>query len=294
MSGSTGEDTQHHHQQQKRDEKTELADLGLLVPNLELATGCSPLYLPGAPPSTLAQSLSQRILTLLHTGDVVGVDELRIWHHPPPTFRGPAFTMANTDNNNDVDENQELDQQQQQQQQDVPTPSIKAFWTLYIDILFISLDGNPFDAAWAAVLAALGDTKLPRAWWDADRQMVVCDDAVAEASKLRMGRWPIAATFAVLEPKQEGGGNNDKQGIAGTSGKNKAWILADPDAFEEGLCEERVTVVVDVRKEEDEREKMKMVKIEKSGGGVIGVKEMRELVGLAEGRWREWRKVLAG
>ena len=55
---------------------------------------------------------------------------------------------------------------------------------------------------------------------------------------------------------------------------------------------------MDVRKEEDdemdEGEKVKMVKIEKSGGGVIGVKEMRELVGLAEGRWREWRKVFAG
>ncbi|KAK4987007.1 hypothetical protein LTR28_001918, partial [Elasticomyces elasticus] len=47
----------------------------------------------------------------------------------------------------------------------------KAYWTLYIDLLFISLDGNPFDVAWAAVLAALKDTRLPRAWWDPDREV---------------------------------------------------------------------------------------------------------------------------
>ena len=165
-------------------------------------------------------------------------------------------------------------------------PEVKAFWTLYIDILFISLDGNPFDAAWGAVLAALGDTKLPRAWWDGDKQMVLCDERVSEAKTLQMNGFPVAATFAVFVGKGERGGEKGK-------GKGKGetkWILADPDDFEEGLCEEGVTVAVDGEDEVQGR----VLRLEKSGGAVVGVRERRELVRLAGRRWREWREVLGG
>ncbi|KAA6413949.1 MAG: exoribonuclease family [Lasallia pustulata] len=114
----------------------ELAALGLLVPNLTLSTGCSPAHLPGSPPSPLAQSLTQRILTLLHTSRLVSLSDLMISHQPPADAADA---------------------------EPPPAPEIKAYWTLYIDVLFISLDGNAFDAAWGAVLAALGDTRLPGA-----------------------------------------------------------------------------------------------------------------------------------
>src|SRR5579859_6498504 len=45
---------------------TEITKNSLLVPNIELSTGCSPNHLPGSPPSLEAQSLSQRMLSLLH------------------------------------------------------------------------------------------------------------------------------------------------------------------------------------------------------------------------------------
>jgi len=237
----------------------EIAEIGLLVPNLELATGCSPAHLPGNPPSTLAQSLNERILSLLHASQLVEADGLRIWHQPPSA--------------NAAEDGDESDEPAE--------PEVKAFWCLYIDILFISLDGNPFDAAWAAVIAALRDAWLPHAWWDIDREMILCDDAISKARRLELRGMPFASTFAVFEPRQQGGGKRKEK---------RAWILADPDTFEEGLCREGISIVVDCANGHT----AKLVKIEKSGGGVIGLKEMREVVEMAGDRWKEWRKIVAG
>ena len=48
------------------DEAAEISSLHLLVPNIDLGTtGCSPSIPPGQAPSALAQSLSQRLYSLL-------------------------------------------------------------------------------------------------------------------------------------------------------------------------------------------------------------------------------------
>ena len=267
--GLREQDGGHDEDGRRRKERHELADLGLLVPNLELATGCSPAHLPGSPPSPLAQSLSHRLLTLLHISDLISLEDLRIWHIPDRVARPERL---------------------EGEEEEEPVPEVKAFWTLYMDIWFISLDGNPFDAAWGAVLAALKDTKLPRAWWDADRQAVLCDDRVAEAQRLRLRGFPVAATFAVFEDRGEGSRERETEKGKGSGRGETKWVLADPDGFEEGLCEEGVTVVVDG---EDGGEG-KVLRLEKSGGVVVGVREMRELVRLAEWRWKEWRDVIVG
>ena len=263
---------EHGEEERKRRDKAQLAELGLLVPNLELATGCSPAFLPGSPPSTLAQSLSQRILTLLHISDLVSLDDLRIWH-TPDSLKGQD-EMEGVEDGHEGEEEEEEEEEQQ-------NPEVKAFWTLYIDILFISLDGNAFDAAWAAVLAALRDTLLPRAWWDADRQMILCSDRRAEATKLRLMSFPVASTFAVFEGKR----GDPREG----TGTKKAWVLADPDTFEEGLCGESITVVVD---EEESMAGMQVLRVEKAGGGTVGIKDMKDLVTLATERWNQWKTVL--
>lgn len=231
-----------------------LAALGLLVPNVELETGCSPAHLPGGPPSAAAQSLAHRVLTLLHTSRLLSLPQLQI---TSPIASTPASDTA----------------------EDAPPPEMeaqqpKAFWTLYIDMLFLSLDGCAFDAAWAAALAALQSTRLPRAWWDADAERVFCSPVRADAISLQLRGCPVPSSFGVFEDK--GGGEKDGAG---------AWILADPDAFEEELCAERVTVVVDAVRG-------KVLRVEKSGGGVVGVKEMRECVEMAWGRAREWTETL--
>ena len=232
----------------------EAKELDLLVPNIELATGCSPAFLPGQPPSTLAQSLSTRIYTLLHSSRLVDGKDLRIWYQPP-----------------DLSDQDAVDEDGQEPVE----PEVKAFWTLYIDILFISLDGNPFDAAWAAVLSALNDVRLPKAYWDPDREMILCENSVADSKKLRLSGLPIAMTALVFKAKEQGR-------------VKKHWVLVDPDSFEEGLCDETVTAVVDCGSG-----KTKLLGVSKSGGSVIGKEEMRDVIGLAETRWVQLNRLLA-
>jgi exosome complex component RRP43 len=262
----------------EEDEGRKIERLGLLVPNVELNTGCNPLFMPGAPPNTLAQTLADRLAGLLHTSRLVRLRELEIWHRPTvPAIKGTGRrdTMGLT---TDVEMHEAgEDDSAESDSDDAPQkPKIKAFWTLYIDILFISLDGNPFDAAWAAVLAALQNTRLPRAWWDADAGMVLCSPLKDEIIPLRLRSLPIASTFGVFEEKKVRGDTP------------RCWVLADPDDFEESLCEEMLTVVVD----RNEDGKVVILRIEKSGGGALGMEGMRRCVEIAEGRRMEWGKVL--
>jgi exosome complex component RRP43 len=235
----------------------EAKELDLLVPNIELATGCSPAFLPGQPPSTLAQSLSTRIYSLLHSSKLVDGEDLRIWYQPP-----------------DLSDPDKMDEDDDEE---APEPEIKAFWTLYIDILFISLDGNSFDAAWAAVMSAMKDVRLPKAHWDADREMILCDDSVAESKKLNLRGFPVAVTALVFRAKEQAQARDKRY-----------WILVDPDTFEETLCDESVTVVVDCSK------KTKILGISKAGGTILGRDELKDIVSLAEQRSAELRNILVG
>ena len=235
----------------------EAKELDLLVPNIELATGCSPAFMPGQPPSTLAQSLSTRVCSLLHSSRFVDEEDLRILYQPPDL--------------NDQDKMEE-------EESETVEPEVKAFWTLYIDILFISLDGNPFDAAWAAVVSALSDVRLPKALWDPDREMILCDDSIAESKKLRLKRIPIAVTALVFKAKEQA-----------QAREKKHWILVDPDTFEEGLCDESVTVVVDCGSG-----KTRMLGVTKAGGTIVGREEIKHILSLAETRWAQLNRLLRG
>ncbi|KAK2760289.1 hypothetical protein FQN54_002357 [Arachnomyces sp. PD_36] len=266
------------------DSSSEIEDYNLLVPNLSLSTGCSPSYMPGAAPSSLAQSLSHQVLSLLHTTQLVRTEDLRIWHHPP------NFSAAEREGEGAMDQDDDEDADE------TPEPEVKAFWTLYIDILIISLAGNPFDAAWAAVLAALRDTRLPRAWWDTDHETVVCSDIASEAKSLTLRGFPIASSYAVFEadaaetwrpvvPRTAQGTKSKTE-----AGTRERWILADPDGFEERLCQERICVVLD--RDSSQCGKVKIISLKKNGGMAVGKEEMREIVGLSTARWEEWKAIL--
>ncbi|KAI1155408.1 exosome complex exonuclease RRP43 [Nemania diffusa] len=248
----------------------ELRDYDLLVPNIELATGCAPDFLPGVPPTTLAQTLSTRIYSLLHSSRVLDVADLRIYQQ---------------DDEGDDDDDDMQDVEGRQGDVDVPAREVKAYWVLYIDILFISLDGNPFDAAWAAVLAALRDTRLPRARWDADREAVLCARREAAAAvPLSLSGLPVACTAAVFTAKER---LKQTQGRSAGGSSGPFWMLVDPDRFEESLCDETVTVVVDCSGEGGGE--TKILGLSKSGGTVVGPEVMRRFVAVAEGRWQEFR-----
>ncbi|KAK3363363.1 ribosomal protein S5 domain 2-type protein [Lasiosphaeria hispida] len=233
----------------------ELKDYDLLVPNIELATGCAPQFLPGVPPTALAQTLSTRVYSLLLAARVVDPANLRIWYTPPKEG-GDAM---------DADEEDE---------EESTKPQLMAYWVLYIDLLFISFDGNPFDAAWTAVMAALRNIKLPQARWDPDRETVVCSRA--NAAPLNIRGLPLACSAAVFLEKEHAEG-----------GEGRHWMLLDPDRLEESLCREVVTVVVDCSSGET-----RLRSIEKQGGTVVGRELVRGFAGVAEGRWKEVSKAM--
>ncbi|RAL10991.1 3' exoribonuclease family protein [Aspergillus homomorphus CBS 101889] len=273
-------------------EESQIQDLNLLVPNLSLSTGCAPGFVPGAPPSALAQSLSYQILALLHSTRLVRAEDLRVW------YEGPSFTGeegGRMDVDVDVDAEGERDENSAATKKE-----IKAFWVLYIDIMIVSLAGNPFDAAWAAVLAALRDTKLPRAWWDVDNEMVVCSDVVSEARKLTLRGLPVASSFCVFEADAAAGWRavivpdaDEEREIEDTAkrGMLRRWILADPDGYEEGLSQERVCLVVDKEVVGGEG-KTVIVKMEKNGGWAVDSRELKQLLDVAAARWESLKQIL--
>lgn len=230
------------------DDEDLVEELGLLVPNLELSTGCSPAHLPGNPPSTLAQSLSYRISSLLHTSGMIGIDDLRIQYLEPHT-------------DEDLPD-------------EGPRVVTKAYWTLYIDILCIALDGNAFDAAWAAVIAALSDATLPKARWEPDRETVLCSPRLNDLKSLQMRTFPVAASFVVystaspLKNKEEA----------------EQWILADPDAFEEDVCTETLTVIVSIGIDHQTN----LLRLEKSGGSSINDEQIMQCAQQAVTRLKDW------
>ncbi|KAI9044899.1 3' exoribonuclease family protein [Aspergillus affinis] len=269
--------------------ESQIQDLNLLVPNLSLSTGCAPGFVPGAPPSSLAQSLSHQILTLLHSSRLVRADDLRIWYQAP-NLGGEELERHNESEQMDVDADAAATGESEKE--------IKAFWVLYIDVMIISLAGNPFDAAWASVLAALRDTKLPRAWWDVDNETVVCSDAVSEAKKLTLRGLPVASSYAVFEADAASGwramvipdAEERKITESRRQGIQRRWILADPDGYEEGLSQERVCIVVD--KEQGGKGKTTILKMEKNGGLAVDSSELKELIDVSAQRWDDVKRIL--
>ncbi|EXL90900.1 ribosomal protein S5 domain 2-type protein [Fusarium oxysporum II5] len=237
--------------------ETELKDYDLLVPNIELATGCAPQFLPGGPPSTLAQTLSTRIYSLLHSSRIIKPDDLRIWHTPP---------------SEDLEDRMEEDEEDTSNE----NRSVVAYWVLYIDIFFISFDGNPFDAAWAATMAALRNTKLPGARYDIDREMIICSHK--QPRPLNITKIPIACTAVVFTGKE-----TDRP----TDGR--FWLLVDPDRLEESLCDESVTVVVDCKDGD-----VKILSISKHGGTALTPQFLtsEQFLGWASKRWEEFNAAI--
>lgn len=251
----------------------------LLVPNLEFNTGCAAQYHPG-PPSDSAQAMTQRLKSLLlEVVCPVDIDDLSIFEQTDPDSEDQLSLLLSSS-----------------------SPEIKAYWVLYIDTLLISLDGNPFDAAWAAIISALNSTTLPHAYFDPNTQRVLCHPT--KTRKLRLKQFAFSSTFGIFTAPPGEDIAHKKTG--------NTWILADPDDFEEGVCEERVWVVM--------RDEETIAKLEKGGGrvvgstgggaagrkgedeedsvligtGLAGVKDLQKCVKVAGERWKVWNDLIRG
>lgn len=93
----------------------------------------------------------------------------------------------------------------------------KAAWALYIDVVCINYDGNPFDAIVLAVMAALKHGKhvlvsqwslltisaatvtLPEANFDDDAGETVCSRSSVVSLEYSLRKLPLACSFAIFE-----------------------------------------------------------------------------------------------
>lgn len=287
-----------------RGRSSEAKRYDLLVPNVELATGCAPQFLPGQPPSTLAQALSTRVYSLLHSSGLVRPEALRIYGESVDDVGDES--VAEDDDEMEIDDNSNNNAKQKRQ--------VKAFWVLYIDVLFISYDGNPFDVAWLAVLAALRDTRLPAgAYWDADTERVVCPGGPQSANitVCTPGVLPVACTAVVFAESSAPGGRlgaaaasesstsdseDDEDSSRKAKSRGRNWLLVDPDRLEETLCSENVTAVVDLsssRTSGKQEHDIKLLSLEKSGGTALGPEQLALFVRRAAQRWVEVEAALA-
>lgn len=228
-------------------EGDEVETLRLAIPNVELSTGSTPAHIPGNAPSTFAQTLITRLRSTLLSTRLLRARDLRITHTPTANPEDPESP---------------------------PATQLKGYWALYLDVFFISVDGAAFDAAWLAILAALHNTKLPLAYFDDEYEGILCSDDPKHARSLNLRGLPVPSSFAVFEGRGESDGE-----------KGDDWVLSDPDAFEEGVCRETVTVTVD---------RGVIRRVEKSGGGVVGREMMKGLVKRATERWSVVAKAVGG
>jgi exosome complex component RRP43 len=189
------------------EDEAELALYNLLIPNLSLSTGCSPSHPANAAPSIEAQSLSQRLLSLLLSSRLIRLKDLEIRH---------------------TEEATETDSP--------PPPELKAYWVLYIDMICISYggSGSVFDAAWSALYAALRDTLLPRAYWDVDESTIYCSPEIEQATHLVLRGCPAPIGFGVFEMNE------------GAATQSQVQLLIDLDTMEEECMSEKGCVVVDL------------------------------------------------
>lgn len=133
------------------------------VPNIDLPALCSPTFKPG-PPATEAQVYSNWL------NDLLVSYVCHLFQRPPYSF----LTRLRC--------------------QTVPLDSLcicpgKAVYVLYIDVVCINYDGNAFDAAVIAVMAALRNSASPCASHSASR---ILSDHVSPAARgsVRRGEHP--------------------------------------------------------------------------------------------------------
>lgn len=248
----------------------------LLVPNLELGTNSHPSFPSNVAPSVTAQSISQRILSLLHTSRLVRISDLEIRH-----------TSSTPTSNLDPDDPGYIEPEKN---------VLKAYWTLYIDCVALSYggEGGVFDAAVMAVIAALRDVRLPSARWDDDEKRIFCNPDISQAHALSLRCLPCPLSFGIFTSNLESQSGQQPQsrinGAVSGSGKGSSIILLNTDSFEDDVCQEKGSVVVDCS---DQTGKCKILRIEKAGGmGSFGVEDLKEVIEYTQQRWKEWRRVL--
>ena len=240
---------------------------GLIVPNIEMSTGCSKNY-PLGPPGDFAQMLAQRINDLIEATKIVDLKSLRIYKDDG-SASGETATAATAAEGEAMDTSDGQGNEEKE---------IKGYWTLYLDVLCISLDGNILDVAWTAIIAALATTRLPKAVWDVDVSKIICSAAQHEQQRIKLRKnLPFTVTFAGVTVPHIPPTEADKNGSENSSPSSKTFLLNDPDAFEETEANESLTITLSVSTGRAHRAE----RMEKVGGRNIGLSEIKSCIDIS-------------
>lgn len=123
----------------------------------------------------------------------------------------------------------------------------RSVWCLYVDATCINYDGNAFDAALLAMVAALRNTTLPEATYNEVTGRTTCRSRTTRHPlSLNKDKLITGLSFGVVPTPSV------PLGLDTGEGKNTSHIagpilLADPTAFEEPLLIRAFSVVVDVQ-----------------------------------------------
>ena len=137
----------------------------------------------------------------------------------------------------------------------------KACWAIYIDLICLNYDGNLFDLALLATMAALVSIRLPKAEWDGDQAKAI--GKLEQKSPLDIKRCIFSSTFLISPSKK---------------------IIADPCSIEEEVIKEKVTVILD--------DKADFRSIETEGGLNIKTIPFDTCIELAKERTQKYHGIL--
>ncbi|KDQ64066.1 hypothetical protein JAAARDRAFT_166025 [Jaapia argillacea MUCL 33604] len=133
----------------------------------------------------------------------------------------------------------------------------KSVWVLYVDAVCINYDGNAFDATLIAMVAALKNTRLPKATFDEETGRTICSRK--EMTPLRLNTLPISMSFGVFDSQH---------------------ILADPTSFEEPLLDTTLSIVLN--------EAEALVSVTQLGIGATGSQDvLLQCIAAAKRHWPE-------
>ncbi|KAK3248413.1 hypothetical protein CYMTET_42120 [Cymbomonas tetramitiformis] len=138
----------------------------------------------------------------------------------------------------------------------------QAAWVAYLDIFCLDADGNIFDAALLAAVAALSDVTLPAVTVLEDGRVTADTAAVAEAQAnakdaMQTGEENAKGTQILTSQRQL---SLKCVPIGLTCGLNQGHLIADPCAEESGLLDTTITVILN--------ESGELVSVYKPGGNV--------------------------
>ncbi|GJJ68337.1 exosome complex component RRP43 [Entomortierella parvispora] len=142
----------------------------------------------------------------------------------------------------------------------------KAVWSLWIDVVCVSYDGNIYDAALASVMAALANVRIRKPTYDEGIVKVSGAQELDDDNsfKLNLNRTPLSASFVLFDTSLE--------------------LLADPNFAEESICEGQISVTVD--------EEGQICALSKVGGGSSSPSILKECVDRAKERSKDLRALM--